>query len=301
MRALVIVNGYYENSNNTYKAKRLSEEFSRYGVRVDVKNALALLPLAKGDTLSVNSLSSYDFAIDMDKDIYLAQAVEKKIPLFNSYRSLVLSDDKMTTIQALYGAGVRVPLTIPAPLCYIDDPSPLKIQVFLDQVEKALGYPLVFKECHGSLGRQVRLIHDRKELDEVYAENIKVPHLYEKFLSVHAGHDYRVMVVGKKVVAVMERINEHDFRSNIALGGKGYDATGKVPKAYEELALKATAALSLDYAGIDVAIGNDSRPYFLEANGNAFFTEIEKVTGVNVTRLLVEHILKQMKAKKRAA
>ncbi|MFA6860970.1 MAG: ATP-grasp domain-containing protein [Bacilli bacterium] len=297
MKALILINGYFENPNNDYKAERLCQEFAPYGVTLEIRDALSLLPFTDGNDLHLKDISDYSFCINLDKDQYLARAVSKIMPMFNSYESLVLSDDKMASLLALKESGVSAPLSVSAPLCYIDNPAPYKIKNFLDQVETELGYPLVFKECHGSLGRQVRLIHNRQELEQIYQEFYKVPHLYEKFLSKHQGHDYRVMIIGQKPVAVMERINEHDFRSNIALGGKGYDVTSTVGHEFTELALNATKALKLDYAGVDVAIGDDEKPYFLEANGNAFFTEIEKITHVNVTQKLVEYIVNKLDIK----
>ena len=72
------------------------------------------------------------------------------------------------------------------------------------------------------------------------------------------------------------------------------DPTSTIDPKFNSLAIKACQALKLDYAGVDVAIGEKGEPYFLEANGNAFFTEIEKITKVNVTKKLVEYIVKKL-------
>ncbi len=291
-KILIIKNGYFENPNNTYKANRLKEEFSVYGIDTDVVSAIDLLPLCYGDKIVINKLNDYYLGIDLDKDSYLADCLEAlNFPLCNSAKSLHLSDDKMSSIIALKGSGINVPLTIPSPLCYVKDIDKNALDSFLNQIEKNLGYPFVFKANHGSMGKQVVLIKNRDELTDIETKNKSLPHLYEKFLSVHQGHDYRIMVVGNKVVACMERINKNDFRSNIALGGTGYDVTDTLSDEFKNVAIKATQILDLDYAGIDVAITNDEKPTFIEANGNAFFTEIEKVTNVNITKLLVEHLI----------
>lgn len=293
-RGLFVINAYSNNKNNDYKIHRLKEEFAPFGVTLDTKDALSLLPIACGDKTVFESELDYDFIIYLDKDRYLAKALSDKLPLFNSYESLVLSDDKMLSILELEKTGVKTPLTIPAPLCYVDSAQREKEETFFSFLEEKLSYPMVFKENHGSLGKQVKLIHDRKELSETYAEYRKVPHLYERFLKEHQGHDYRLIVIDGKVTAVMERVNENDFRSNIALGGKGYDATGKVPSSFEKMAVDAAHALHLDYAGVDLAMDSEGSPLFLEANGNAFFTEIEKVTGKNIAGTLVSMIRKRI-------
>lgn len=293
-KALLVTNGYFKNQNNEYKAARLKEEFLPLGISVEVKDAVELLPLCNGQDIDLD-LSSYTFAIDLDKDNYLAKVLSLKLPLFNSYESMMLSDDKMLSILALYHSGVNAPVTIPAPLCYTPKPDNQTMKRFLDRVEKELGYPLVFKECHGSLGKQVLLIHDRAELEEIEQKYLMTQHFYEKFLSKHKGHDYRIIVIGDEVIACMERKNEHDFRSNIALGGIGRDVTSTLSQAYKDLALKASKALGLIYAGIDVGTDENENPIFIEANGNAFFTEIEKVSGINIAKKLAEYIAKQIK------
>ncbi len=293
MKALIVLNAYSANKDCLYKADRLKEEFLKRSVDADIVRADRLPVRSTGDSLEMDSLDQYSFAVDLDKDLYLAKALSQRMPIFNSYESFRISDDKMLTILELNSSGVKTPLTISCPLCY-SDVDEKTVTSFLNGVEKKLGYPLVYKQCHGSLGRQVALIHDRNELDDCYMRNRGIPHIYEKYLSKHSGRDYRVIVIGDRVEAVMLRENEFDFRSNIAQGGKGTDVTDTVDVRVKDIALKAMKALKLDYAGIDIAVDDNDEPAFLEANGNAFFTEIEKVTGKNIAGDFVEYILERV-------
>ncbi len=300
MKALIVINGYSENRSLLRKVGRLIDALDVYAIDADVEKATRLLALSEGNTGKVLLEGrKYDFCLYLDKDAYLAKALSEAMPLFNSYRSLILSDDKMKTLQALKGTGIKAPKTISAPLCYVENPDPREVTFFLHQVENILSFPLVFKACHGSLGKQVALIKDRHELFSCYRQNRHIPHLYEEYLPYHPGHDYRLFVVGEKVVAAMERINEKDFRSNIALGGRGEDVTKTIPDAYKEVAIRASKELDLLYGGIDIAIGKDGEPIFLEANGNAFFDEIERVTKVDVASLVVNEVLERLKKPKK--
>ena len=294
MKALLITNGYFLNRNNAYKIQWFEEEFHTRGVETQMIDAITLLPLLSGNRIDIPALGSFDFAINLDKDRYLAKILDGKLPVFNSYESLVLSDDKIQSIIALQKSGIVSPLTIPAPLCYIDSPDEKDVKRFLDQVESALSYPLVYKAAHGSLGAEVALVRNRRELEETEKAHRGIEHLYEKFLAKHQGHDYRIIVVGSKAVAAMERINLKDFRSNIALGGVGRDVTNTLSADYLDMAVRSCQILKLDYAGIDIGTDDDDKPCFIEANGNAFFTEIEKVSGINVTALVADHILKKI-------
>ncbi len=73
MKALIVINGYFENKNNDYKAKRLQEEFLPYGVTFDIRDALSLLAFSAGDEVNIKDTDDYSFCINMDKDKYLAK------------------------------------------------------------------------------------------------------------------------------------------------------------------------------------------------------------------------------------
>ena len=90
----------------------------------------------------------------------------------------------------------------------------------------------------------------------------------------------------------MERRNDNDFRSNIALGGHGRKIT--LTQDYIELAEKVSTILDLDYAGIDILSGRDGEPILNEVNSNAFFKEIESVSKINISSLLVDYIIDEI-------
>ena len=46
--------------------------------------------------------------------------------------------------------------------------------------------------------------------------------------------------------------------------------------------------------GVDLLIGKNGEPVLCEVNSNAFFHLAEEVTGVNVAKSYVEHILNEM-------
>ena len=104
------------------------------------------------------------------------------------------------------------------------------------------------------------------------------------------GVDVRVIVIGGKTVASMERRNKDDFRSNVAQGGCGVKID--LPENFQIVAESCAEILGLDYCGVDLLYGNDGEPYVCEVNSNAFFGGIEEATGVNVAKLYAEHIIK---------
>ena len=282
---LIIVNGYGLADGIKHQVKRLSEEFSKQGVEVVVKrnNELHVF-LDKGNVSTY--LPKYDHVIYLDKDRYVAEMLEAAgYKLFNSSKSIVLCDDKMLTHITLANYGIKMPTTISSTLCYHDDGN----RDYLNDVEKKLGFPMIVKENYGSLGRQVYLVNNSAELRQIEDKLIHIPHIFQEFISSSKGKDYRIIIIGHKVVAYMKRENKHSYLSNLATGGKA--EVVNLPKSYLDMAIKASEILGLDYCGVDILEGPNKEPILSEVNSNAFYEGIEKATGVNVAKTYVEYIL----------
>ena len=95
------------------------------------------------------------------------------------------------------------------------------------------------------------------------------------------ARDLRVYVVGDRPVAAMFRYApDNDWRTNVALGGEVVDATGEVPDSVLQLAVKATAAVGLDYGGVDL-VESDDGWRVLEVNPTAGFRGLFEATGIS--------------------
>jgi len=289
MRGIIVKNSFNKSLNTEYKIERLKDEFIKYNVELDVFRASDLkLHFDHGKYQTID-LSEYSFCIYLDKDRYLASAINLVMPTFNNANSMIYCDDKMLTYEKLQGLGIKTPLTIPCPLNYSNN-----IQTdFTDYVIDKLNLPLIAKSVYGSLGKQVYLLKTKKEVEDYYKKYSNIPHIYQEYIGYEYGTDYRLITVGNKVVGRMKRRNDFDFRSNIALGGKGEKV--ELNSSYDELAIKVSQALDLDYAGIDILKGENGEPILNEVNSNAYFTEVEKVTKNNITGELVKHILNKIK------
>ena len=284
MKGVIIVNAYYDTPATRYQSSRIREELSKLGVGAEiVKN-----DFFGARTDKTPPFSDCDFAVYLDKDKYLALALENAgLRLFNRLYAIEACDDKAITSLILSRAGIPIPATIPGLLCY-DSKYPL-IKESVDYIENALGYPLVAKKCFGSLGKFVYKIDDRAALERAAKELKCTPHLFQKYISESAGTDIRVIVIGGRAVAAMKRVSRGDFRSNIGLGGRGekYPLDGQLKDVCE----RAADLLKLDYCGVDVLMGKDG--YLIcEVNSNAFFGGAEETTGINIASLYSKYIIK---------
>ena len=287
-QALILTNPYPNVEAESYQPKRLAEELSRLGVQADILPNYYRASLTGGNIL-LRFEKDYDFCVYLDKDKYTHRMLERRgMRLFNSADAVETCDDKMTTAIALSGAGIPMPETLPAPLCYKPDAD---AEGEAERVLEVLSLPVVVKKCYGSLGEGVYLAQTREELQALSKELMHMPHLYQRFISESRGRDLRVICVGGEVVASMKRTSETDFRSNISLGGRGepFAVTDEV----RTLCKRVSKVLKLDYCGIDLLFGREGM-LVCEVNSNAFFGGIEKVTGVNVARVYAEHVYREI-------
>ena len=290
MKGIICVNPFGEPKESVYFAKRLKEEFASFGVTAEITGGGYSENFVSGG--KIKSGFNCDFAVFMDKDKYLSACLEKSgVRLFNSHSAIRVCDDKGETYIALAGSGLNIPDTVFAPVCYSKDLTP--DYNALRKIADRLGYPVVVKESFGSMGKGVFKADDFSEL-KTLAERLKLkPHLYQKFIGYRTGTDVRIIVIGGKYLCSMIRENARDFRSNVALGGKG--RIYSPDREFIDAAEKCARVLGLDYCGVDLLFGENGKPYVCEVNSNAFITEIEKITEKNVARSYAEHIIDSLK------
>ena len=286
-RGVILVNAYSRMERELHQSVRLKEEFEKRGVRADILRNNFFATHIEDDGTIVSELADCDFCVYLDKDKYTSQLLERKgMRLFNRHAAVAACDDKMTTSVLLADHGIPMPKTLPGLLCYT--PGERVADETLEKIAESLGFPLIVKHCYGSLGSGVFKADDMPSLRAI-AEQVKcMPHLFQRFVASSFGRDRRVIVIGGKVEAAMERHSAGDFRSNLEIGGTGRAV--EPPREVAALCEKTAAVLSLDYCGIDVLYG-ESGFYICEVNSNAFFGGIEAVTRRNVAERYVRHIL----------
>lgn len=283
-KALILINAYSVLPSYLNQANRLAQEFKKLGVEAEIRRNDLGLYIKDGSIAGYTG--GYDFCVFLDKDKYTAAMLEAAgLRLFNRRSAVEICDDKMLTHLALAGKGIPMPDTVAGALCYTQDAALSDETV--RKLENILGYPMIIKQSYGSLGKGIYRVENRKELKNVY-DGIKLaPHLFQRSIEESYGRDVRVIVVGRKCVAAMERRSDGDFRSNLELGGKGFPY--KTDVKLNDICRRTSEILDLDYCGIDLLVGREG--YLVcEVNSNAFFGGIEKVTGIDVAKIYAEYI-----------
>ncbi len=288
MKGIIFVNPFFVTEASVHQSQRLKEEFNKRGVEIEIVSDGFSRVAISGNQTIIN-LPKIDFAIYLDKDKYLSEILEKNgIRLFNKHDAVRVCDDKGQTCIALTERGIKLPKTIFGALCYNQD-CEIKTE-WADKIGAGLGYPLIVKESFGSLGKGVYKADNKEELLSLM-EKVKLkPHIFQEYMGAKPGVDVRVIVIGGKTVAAMERSNENDFRANVARGGSSKRID--LPESFKIVAEECAEILGLDYCGVDLLYGDNGEPYVCEVNSNAFFDGIESSTGVNVAAAYVDHVIK---------
>jgi ribosomal protein S6--L-glutamate ligase len=203
--------------------------------------------------------------------------------------ALVRSRDKLRSIQLLGKAGVGIPKTV-----FARETTDAE-----DVIDKVGGAPAIIKVARGTHGNGVVLAETRKAAKAVmqafYVEGVNF--LVQEFIAESAGTDIRVMVVGGKVVAAIERQSlDDDFRANTHQGGVGVAV--KLTEEERKTAQKAAKAMGLPICGVDLMRSNRG-PLVLEVNSSASLKTPEAVTNQNVALKIIEYIEQNAKGKRR--
>lgn len=286
MKGLILKNAYYDAPVYAHQCARIKEELEKLGIAADVRANDFFPASLDGD---VHVKTGYDFCVFLDKDNYVGEMLERAgMRLFNSAAAVAACDDKMLTAIRLSGIGVPMPRTLPGLLCYTPS-AEIKPRAAAKVAE--LGFPVVVKTAHGSMGKGVFRADDEEQLLALMEKVKCSPHLFQEYIAESAGRDLRVIVVGGRVLGGMERVSDGDFRSNIGAGGSGRPYPVGADAA--ALCVKIADALGLDFCGIDLLFGRRGM-LLCEVNSNAFFKEFESVTGVNVAAAYARHIADTM-------
>ena len=288
LRGLLVINAFLRNAKFDEIYQYLLSAANELQIALDVSTNAELSPVVDTDAFDP---SRYGFVLFWDKDIHLArQLAQRKLPIFNSAKSILACDDKSLTYIGLKKHRIPMPFTIIAPKTYPAAGYP--DTQFVDKAAGQLGFPLVLKECFGSFGQQVYLFHALEPLRQKVLALQGTPMLFQALVRESYGKDIRIHVVGNRVVAsIMRWSTNGDFRSNLTLGG-AMEAYSPTP-AEIQLALQATKAVGLDFAGVDVLFGK-SGPLLCEINSNAHFKTTLTCTGVNMAFEILRHIKKQV-------
>ncbi|BEP49266.1 RimK family alpha-L-glutamate ligase [Variovorax sp. V116] len=219
---------------------------------------------------------------------------ELGVPVYNDARAIERTVDKSMTSLLLHAAR------IPAPATWATESAAQARRIAMR--EMAAGHALVLKPLFGSQGKNLQLVgevdgvhHPMPDIDARYAGLAYLQRFVPPMGS--PGFDWRVMVVGGRAVTAMRRVSMH-WIHNVAQGARCEPAV--LEPALAQLAEGAAQALDMDYAGVDlIAAASGPKIQVLEVNGVAAWQGLQRVTGFNIARAIVDDLLDRKLAQAR--
>ena len=200
----------------------------------------------------------------------------------NSSHGSGIADDKVATTLALAVAGVPTIRTAAA----------FDIESALHVLDEKIGYPAVLKPVTGSWGRLLakvntpaaarNLLEHKKALGSFHHGVFYVQEYVEK-----PGRDLRIFVVGDEVIAGSYRMAEH-WITNVARGAKSLPCP--ITPEIADISLRATRAVGLDLAGVDLIETNEGLQV-IEVNTGAEFKGLIQTTDVDIPGRIVDYVV----------
>ncbi|MEI7994786.1 MAG: RimK family alpha-L-glutamate ligase [Methylococcaceae bacterium] len=203
-----------------------------------------------------------------------------KIPVYNDGYAVERSVDKGMTSFLLHNAG------LPTPLTWVLRNREDALTIAESELKK--GNLLISKPLFGSQGEGIRRIE--KMTDLFWLTNSQGVYYLQRF--VHCSgvgfSDNRVFVVNGRAVASMRRRGK-SWLNNVARGASCEQIDLDVEMA--ELAIKATAALAMDYAGVDIIQDKDGHYTVIEVNSIPAWKGLESVCDVTIAQILADDLV----------
>jgi ribosomal protein S6--L-glutamate ligase len=198
------------------------------------------------------------------------------------------SRDKLRSLQILARDGVGLPVT-----AFANNTG--RTDDILDMVG---GAPVVIKLLEGTQGIGVVLGETYKSAKSVieafHGADINI--LVQEFIKEAEGVDIRAFIVGRKIVAAMERKGpEGDFRSNLHRGGTAKMV--ELTAAEKTAALKASKSMGLNVAGVDL-LRSSHGPVVMEVNSSPGLEGIEGASNVDVAGAIITFLEKNARPNK---
>ena len=264
--------------SNAYTCNRLVAEAAALDMDLQIIGIHDTMVTPEGVINCGRELERRDFVINrykwgQEKDAINALATRSYNPL-TAYNIYI---NKFEQVRRLHSEAFLVPK-------YILGTSLLPFASIADQ----LGLPFVGKGLESSMGEEIVCIRNREDYEKLSSSYpASKEWLFEEFISESYGRDMRFYSIRGEAVACMQRRSQGDFRANVALGASVEPF--EITPAIRTIARDIYEQTGLDFLGINLLFGKE-KPYFCEINVMPGLEGIEKASGSNVAKQILETI-----------
>lgn len=198
--------------------------------------------------------------------------------------ALLLARDKMSCLQKLSGAGVRIPRTV---LCFT-------LAEVRQAAQRMGSFPVVVKLLESTHGVGVSLARNLYQLERTAEGFLQIQDrvILQEYIKESEGRDVRAFVVGGKVVATMERKAANgEFRANMHRGATARPV--QLSEADRQLVLDTASTIGVEIAGVDL-IPSARGPLVMEVNASPGLEGIEGATGIDIAGSIINYAVNKV-------
>jgi ribosomal protein S6--L-glutamate ligase len=302
---VVIISEKPQKNEYFYTAGRITEEGEKLGHEVYVVNVDGAYIKLTNDKRTIHN-SDDDKGFDItstDTVVFVRGSVRLKeswldlisllgktgvsrghgLCLVNDRETIEICSDKYRSYVRLDDFGLTQPKTVLVP-----NKEGLKRAV--ETLDK--DFPIVLKTLKGSKGVGVVFIESERSLDAIvqliFNQDENADLLIQEYIKT--DYDVRVLVLGGRIMSSMRRdVIEGDFRSNFSRGGKV--SKFELTDLEAEQCILAAKAVNGLWTAVDFIVSEDRKkipPYILEVNHSPGTEGIEKASGVNICKELIQ-------------
>ena len=267
--------------------KKLRERDIETITDINLRHAIAKNGHILHDKLRIDELDlffSYNAGEQTQYQTFLYQALNRVIPMINSYEAFALTEDKFQTSFLLQQNGIATP---EFQLCHRDDSKQL------GKIMKKWS-KMVYKPTDGWGGLGLTKIESQSTLNMLmpFLNQMDLRFFYvEKFIK-YDNTDFRVDIVDGEFVACYGRkASKSDWRTNVTSGGSVF--LREPDDEVIAIAKKAAKVCDIDIAGVDIIYDMEKEEYVvLEVNGiPAFATPQQEKMGLNFNKKKIDLIV----------
>ena len=294
---ILVISAEPDNNKLFHTAQRVTDEAKKSGHEVYVVKVEGAIITYDNGYKIFNADDKDGFEINSDtvaivrgsvrlKKSYLdllSQLEKIGACMVNSRETVEISADKYRTYLKLQDYGLTQPKTVLIPNADTWEES-------LKSLDSK--FPIIMKTLEGSKGVGVLFIESERQIESLvqllYSQNDDVDLLIQEYIKTDG--DIRVIVLGGKVIASMKRdVVEGDFRSNVSQGAKVKEY--KLTELELEQCLLAAKAIDGSWTAVDFIPSKNPKkdpPYILEVNHSPGTEGIEKATGDNIVKKVID-------------
>jgi ribosomal protein S6--L-glutamate ligase len=216
------------------------------------------------------SISSYGLAV-------VNQFGIRGVPLMNTAQAIAQSRNKMRSLQLLSANGIDIPITVMA-----RDAADLKARVGL-----LGGMPVLVKLLQGQEKHGVMVCESLQSLEAALEAVLGLGHnlVVQQYVK-NTGQDVRVLVVGGRAVAAVERRAKVGKLSHTLIKGARLEAV-ELTEAWRATAERTARLVGLEVAAVDLLDVKGQAKVF-EVNSSPALPEMEAATGMDLATPIIE-------------